>query len=82
LLNWPVDIEASARAMNRREKRQALDVVPMDVGDQRRALERLGRMLGVTETTQAGTEVKDDRWFVVDFESDAGSVAPVSPVSL
>jgi len=82
LLDWPINIEASARAMNRREERQALYVVPMDVGDQRRALEGLGRLLGVAETTQAGAEVEDDRWFILDLEGDAGSVAPVSPVSL
>ena len=64
----PEHVEGRTLAMQRREEGEALDVIPVQVRQQRRAVE-----LTVAATrvrAQAGTEVEDDRRRVVGLERD------------
>src|SRR5205814_10267114 len=80
LLGGTGDIATGAQPVNWRENRESLDMVPVDVGDQRGAGEAAVERLGLTEETEPGSEVEDDRLLALDFERDTGRVAPVSHV--
>ena len=53
-------VEAGADPVGGREERQALHVVPVNVGEQGGASERPVEGLGVTERAQSGAEIEDD----------------------
>jgi len=61
-LPGPVDVEAGALLQHGEEERQALHVVPMQMREQRGAVEQAVARQPVG--TEAGAEVEDDRWLV------------------
>jgi hypothetical protein len=77
------DVDAVAGAIERREERQALDVVPVGVADEDRglALAVLERLLheGLAEVADAGARVDDDRRAALRTHLDARRV-PAVPV--
>jgi len=79
-LMGPVDVEPRTGPMDRREERQALNVVPVDVRYERGSAEAAVSGLGRAELPQAGAEVEDDRVLAGDVERDASRVAPVATI--
>src|SRR5205814_8833895 len=75
-------VECGAGAIGGREEGQALHMVPVEVRDERRAVERAVSGLGHPESTQARAEIEDDRVLALDFERDTRSVATVTLVLL
>ena len=74
------DAQPAARIVNRREKRQALDVVPMRVRDEQRDVQRLVfefRQQREAERAQTRARVENDD-FTAAADFDAGSVAAVA----
>jgi hypothetical protein len=72
--------QAAARIVDRPEERQALDVVPVRVGEEQREIERMTFEFleqGLAQFSQAGAGIKDDEVVAVaDF--DAGGVAAIA----
>jgi hypothetical protein len=57
------DVEVRAGHVERGEERQPLDMIPMQMGDERRTAKRLGcrPFECFAEITQTGSEIEDDR---------------------
>ena len=71
------DTQSASGMINRPEERQALDVVPVRMGEQQRELERLifeFRQQGLAERAQTRARVEDDD-FAAASDFDTGSVA-------
>ncbi|CAA9230555.1 MAG: hypothetical protein AVDCRST_MAG20-1113 [uncultured Acidimicrobiales bacterium] len=79
-LRRAVDVEAGADAVDGHEERQALDVVPVEVGEEGRAREGAVDRLRLAPEAQPGAEVEDDRRLPRHLERDAGRVAAVAHV--
>ena len=69
-----VDVEAVAGHVNLREERQALHVIPVDVGNESRCGERCD-WEGLAEEAQTGSEIEENRGFSVHFDGHRGGVA-------
>ena len=73
-----VDVEVRPVAQEGREEREALDVVPVQMGQQARAAERLARPVRQAVVAQAGTEVEQQRVVIGDVDRHARRVAAVA----
>jgi hypothetical protein len=76
------DLDLVARAIERREERQALHVIPVGVADEDRRLaltlaERLFHQ-GLAEAPDAGARIDDDRRLAVGPDLDARGVPTVA----
>jgi len=73
------DVAAAGR--ERREERQTLDVIPVEVRQQHRGAVAVGASVGgerVAVAAQPGTEIEDDRVVTFGRDFDARGVAPVA----
>ena len=70
----PVDVERRTLAVERREERQALHVIPMKVRQQHRPVELVGAVQPVR--AQAGSEVEDDRRWPSDSSATHDECPP------
>ena len=75
-----VHVEPRPGGVNGREERQALHVIPVDVGDEGGGGESLVDRHGGAEQAQTGAQIEEDRRFAVDLDRDGGSVAAVPNV--
>ena len=75
-----VDIDFSSRQKSRREKREALDVVPMGMSDQNVDSRGCGRSAEKrkSEFADTGAAVEDKEVAVFALKLDAGCVAPIA----
>jgi len=80
LLGWAIDIEPGAHPINRREERESLNVIPMDVGDQGARTEAAIERLGGGEIAQTSAEVEQDRVFALALEGERRGVPAVARV--
>ena len=72
------DRQLGAALQQRREEREPLHVVPVEVPEQARADERLVGRQRVAEEPQPGPEVEQERPLTVDAHRHAGGVAAVA----
>jgi hypothetical protein len=77
-----VDVERRARPQRGSEEGQALDVVPVQVGDERVAVERLVGREAVAPEPETGAEVEDDGGRARRLDADARGVAAVATVGV
>ena len=81
VLRRRVDLEVAA-LQDGNEEREALHVIPVQVGDQRRAVERTVEGLGLAEVAQAGAHVEDDRILAGGLDRDARCVSAITSGSI
>src|SRR5262249_17061384 len=77
---WGVDIPLVAGDEQRREEGEALDVIPVRVGNEQVAAQRVlaGGQQRLPETMGAGAAIQDDERSVRDSHLYAGGVPPVA----
>ena len=78
LLNGRVDVQSGAVAQQRDEERQALDVVPVEVGQERGAQKGLVRLAAGPEVPESRAEVEHDRSLIPAVHGHARGVAAVA----
>jgi hypothetical protein len=76
----PIDLKVTVFHVQGAEKRETLDVVPMDVGDQSGSVKGVAHRVQLAQATEPGTEIENDRIFVAHDNGHAGGVATVSAV--